>query len=225
MKILIISATPFEIEPLRIFLEENFEKKSSTYLKNNVEVNISVTGVGLVATAFYLSVELSQNRYDLVLQLGIAGAFLGKNLALGEVVQVVSERFGDLGVEEADGGFTDVHQLGLVQSGVFPFAETGEMYHKEAAEFLFLRRVKGLSVNKVHGSQRSIAAIVQKYDPDVESMEGASFFYACLLYDVTFLQIRAISNYVEPRNREAWNLPLAIENLNKTALELLACLL
>ncbi len=46
-------------------------------------------------------------------------------------------------------------------------------------------------------------------------MEGAAFFYACLMTQAPFLQIRAISNYVEPRNKDNWNIPLAIDRLNE----------
>ena len=52
-------------------------------------------------------------------------------------------------------------------------------------------------------------------------MEGAAFFYACLLAKIPFLEIRSISNYVEARNRETWNLPLAINNLNQILIEIL----
>jgi futalosine hydrolase len=45
-------------------------------------------------------------------------------------------------------------------------------------------------------------------------MEGAAFFYACEEAQVEALQIRCISNYVEKRNRENWNLALAVKNLN-----------
>jgi len=55
----------------------------------------------------------------------------------------------------------------------------------------------------------------------VESMEGAAFFYACLMAEVPFLEIRSISNFVEPRNRDAWDLPLAIGNLNQVLAEIL----
>jgi len=33
-------------------------------------------------------------------------------------------------------------------------------------------------------------------------------------FNIRFIQIRSISNYVEERNRENWNLDLAIRNLN-----------
>ena len=55
-------------------------------------------------------------------------------------------------------------------------------------------------------------------------MEGAAFFLACLLSEVPFLEIRSISNFVEPRNREAWDLPLAIDNLNVALIELIKTL-
>jgi nucleoside phosphorylase len=44
-------------------------------------------------------------------------------------------------------------------------------------------------------------------------MEGGAFFYCCLKSKVPFIEIRAISNIVATRNREAWNIPLAVGNL------------
>jgi len=35
----------------------------------------------------------------------------------------------------------------------------------------------------------------------------------CLRRNVPYHEIRAISNYVEPRNRQSWNLELACSNL------------
>jgi len=58
-------------------------------------------------------------------------------------------------------------------------------------------------------------------DPVTESMEGAAFFYACKQAGVPCLQIRAVSNYVEKRNRDAWQIGLAIKNLNSFAAEFL----
>jgi futalosine hydrolase len=45
-------------------------------------------------------------------------------------------------------------------------------------------------------------------------MEGAAVAYVCERFDVPWVQIRAISNMVEPRNRSAWDIPLAIKNLH-----------
>ena len=46
-------------------------------------------------------------------------------------------------------------------------------------------------------------------------MEGAAVFKVCNEFSVPCIQIRAISNNVEKRNKENWNMPLAIRNLNK----------
>jgi len=45
-------------------------------------------------------------------------------------------------------------------------------------------------------------------------MEGAAVFYACKRENIDCLQIRSVSNYVEPRNKENWQIGLAIRNLN-----------
>jgi futalosine hydrolase len=51
-------------------------------------------------------------------------------------------------------------------------------------------------------------------------MEGATFFYICRGEKIPFLAIRAVSNYVEPRNRGKWNIPLALGNLAEKLAEL-----
>jgi futalosine hydrolase len=72
-------------------------------------------------------------------------------------------------------------------------------------------------VNTVHGNARSIAAVTRRFKPQVESMEGAAFMYACLIHQIPFAEVRAVSNVVEKRNRAAWKLREAIDNLNTTA--------
>jgi len=220
MKILIVSATPFEIAPLQQHLQAHFWPHSSTHFqKEELEVTLLVAGVGMTLTAFNLGGLFAQQRFDLAINAGIAGAFFPSKLNIGDVVNVIAERFADLGVEEADGRFTDVHELGLVDANASPFVG-GELLNSSAG-FDFLTKAKGLTVNTVHGFQSNIDALRSKYDADVETMEGAAFFLACLLARQPFLQIRSISNFVETRNRAAWDLPLAIKNLNVVLVEML----
>lgn len=63
-----------------------------------------------------------------------------------------------------------------------------------------------------HCSQRADGA-------EVENMEGAALFALAQAEDVRCGEIRAISNYVG-EEREAWDIPLAIENLTETILNL-----
>ena len=220
MLLTIVAATPFEITPLNQFLNTNFTKKSNTFFESNeLKIRLLITGVGLTHTAFALGKYLAKAKPDLLLNAGVAGAF-NKSLSIGDVVHVISERFADLGVEEANGKFTDVHEMGLIPMDEAPF-EAGFMTNRDAGNHRFLPTVHGITVHKVHGTANSIKAIESKYAADVETMEGAAVFFACLKEKVPFLEIRSISNYVEPRNKENWNLPLAIDNLNKVLIELL----
>ena len=41
-------------------------------------------------------------------------------------------------------------------------------------------------------------------------MEGAAFMYACLIQGTVHAQVRAVSNFVEKRNRDAWKIGDAI---------------
>lgn len=220
MRILICSATAFEIGPVESFLKENFTATGNfQYQKGALEIVLLVTGVGLSNTSYHLGKILALHRFNWALNVGIAGAF-NRDLTLGQVVQVESERFGDLGVEEADGQFIDIHQLGLIDANIPPFQD-GELINSTSQSFDFLTKVKGISVNKVHGYPPSIARIQALYDADIESMEGAAFFYACLSESIPFLEIRSISNYVEARNRDNWEIGLAIEELNVVVIEMI----
>ncbi|MCB0686657.1 MAG: futalosine hydrolase [Saprospiraceae bacterium] len=211
MRLLIVSATIKEIEPLhRLISGEEFSaSEKDVCIFFNHEISWLITGVGGIATGVVLSAHLTVHRYDLVINLGIAGAF-NRALAIGTVVQVREERFGDLGVEEADGSFLDLFSAGLAKLDEEPFAN-GVINAPHVGGRL--PSVRAISVNKVHGNEKSIQHITEKYQPEIESMEGASFFYCCRFHRHLFIEIRAISNYVEKRNRDQWNIPLAISNL------------
>ncbi|MBC7777779.1 MAG: futalosine hydrolase [Phycisphaerae bacterium] len=216
MHILLVAATPFEIAPTLAWLETNFQQKSAgVFEKGPLRAQVLVTGVGMTATAFHLGRFFAQHRPDWAINAGIAGAF-DPTLNLGDVVQLVGERFGDLGVEEADGRFTDIAELGLMPQS---------LVSNPQPPIPNLRICQGLTVNKVHGTEASIQKIRVKYpEAQVESMEGAAFFLACLASAIPLAEIRSISNRVEARNRDAWDLPLAIRNLNEVVVGMLMAL-
>jgi len=207
MHLLLTAATPFEIAPTLAWLETNFEQKSEgVFEKDSLIVQTLVTGVGSVATAFNLGVLFAQSRTEWAINAGIAGSF-DPELKLGTVIQVATERFGDLGIEESDGRFKDLAELGFSPNAVL---------RNPQPAIPGLPVCHGLTVNKAHGTADSIQKILEKYpEIQVESMEGAAFFYACLAAGIPFAEIRSISNRVEPRNRDAWDLPLSIRNLNE----------
>lgn len=210
-KILIVSATQFEVQPFIEYLKKCVLLKNHPVFKR-YEFDILIAGVGIAQTAMNLTRRLTLNEYNLVLNIGIAGSF-SKAILRGEVVEVVEEQYGDLGVEESNGAFTDMFEMGLIEANKKPF-KACKLLNNSPLFIKKIPQVTGLTVNKVHGTKKSIDLITKKYVADVETMEGAPFFEVCLTENVPFAAIRAISNFVEPRNRENWEMEKAITNLN-----------
>jgi futalosine hydrolase len=209
MKILIVAATAAEIQPTLDLLPS---------LPQSKRVFPLITGVGGALTAYHLGRFFALHPdVTLAINAGIAGTFR-QDWQLGSLVQVVSDVQADLGVELANGEFSPI------------FGDT-PMLMPDNLIGSFLPVARGLSVNRVHGSADSIAKIRLRFPfADVETMEGAAFFHAALqqleaMPDFRFLALRAISNYVEPRNRDAWKVKEAIDSLNVVLSNILQTLL
>ena len=160
---------------------------------------VLITGVGMVNTAINLTKELIKSDYDLVINMGIAGSF-SDDVKIGDVVEVVEDTFSEIGFEDGDkfSEFTDFR----IKTSYSVKSKTN------------LRKAKGVTINTVHGKEDSITEIVNRINSDIETMEGASVFKVCEELDVSYMQIRAISNNVEIRNKDNWDIDLAIRNLN-----------
>jgi futalosine hydrolase len=221
MKWLITAATQAEIHPLLQHFNPQAGHKGnfSIFRSPEFQVDIYITGVGIPLTAMNLSRFLSQNSYQHLFNVGIAGSF-SPAYPIGTVVEVNQEQFGDLGIEMADGQFRTVFDSGLIEPDSIPF-ENGRLFQPIPYPFTHeLPKVSGITVNKVHGYPPNIEAVRKKFRPDIESMEGAAFFLTCLEFQQAFTAIRSISNRVEARDRSKWDIPLAIKNLNAFLIQL-----
>ena len=170
------------------------------------EIQVLITGVGMVNTALMMGRHL-KDGHDLIINVGVCGAF-DKRLELGELVHVTEDILSELGAEDGK-DFLTYDKLNLAGKHIFSENCTNSYLMIE-----LLKKVKGITVNTVHGNDVSIEKVKQLYHPDVESMEGAAFFAACSGTKGNAFQIRAISNYVEKRDKDKWQMPLAIKNLN-----------
>lgn len=192
MKLLIVAATYTEIE-------------SSISMIRQKQIDYLITGVGMTATAFALGKRLQQKPYDLILNVGIAGA-LDYIIPIGSTVQITTDIICELGAQDPQ-GFIPIDKLGFGLSTFTP--------RQPEDIVLELPKYTGITVNTVHGIASSIHAIRTMFPTAaIESMEGAAVFYAAIQDNVACLQVRAISNRVEIRNKSKWDIPLAIKNLN-----------
>lgn len=217
MNICLVAATAAEVPHFaRQIPEYNGHLAPGSYQISAYKVHhltLLITGAGIAHSTYYITELLSKKQFDLCIQAGICGAF-NPILQIGEVVEITAEKFAQTGAENGD-GFLDIIELGLQNKDEFPYKNG---WLENAAKPLHclhkIQKVKAITVDTVHGNDETIARTIIKYDPDVESMEGAAFFYCCSMKKVPFLQIRSISNYVEKRNKVNWNIPIAVESLN-----------
>lgn len=209
-RILVVAATQAESDVVKQFSDVNGPAAG------NHSVELLVTGVGSIATAWALSKWFSANPApDLAINIGIAGSFR-KEIRIGEVVVPVSDCFADAGIE-TDKGFLTLTEAGLHDTDKFPFDHgllvSENKFVREITTFL--RPVKAITVNTATGTIGTIDRLVGKFDPDIETMESATFFYLCIRERIPFISIRAVSNRVEPRDTSKWNIDLALRNLSE----------
>lgn len=223
MKILIVSATSIEVEPLvkHIKFKKSVNSAINSYVYRNLDIDILVTGVGMVSTAYWLGKTLSEYNYDVAVNIGIAGSF-EKSIELGTVVNIVNDRFSELGAESGE-YLLSLIDINLIEKSVFPFINSELINDTEIKSELLdnIPKYKGITVNTIHGNEESIKKVRELFDPVTESMEGAAFLYACLSEKIRCLQLRGISNYIEEREKKNWNIPLAIKNVNEFLIRLL----
>jgi futalosine hydrolase len=188
-------------------------------------ISVLVTGVGGINTAWEMKQWLANNPPPhLAINAGIAGSY-SDGLKIGDVVMPVTDCFADMGIESGDKLIT-LAEAGLMDPDIFPFKggviHARNKYIEDAEEILI--KVNGITVNTCSGSVATIERLKNKFSPDIETMEGATFFYICAREKIPFLSVRAISNKVELRNRDAWDIPLALKNLAGKLKELLLML-
>ena len=193
MKILIVAATELEVGDLiNVFFDE---------------VDFLFTGIGTPNTIFKLMDRLCEKRYDLVVNIGIAGSF-SEQIKTGELVRVDEEIWGDL-------GFEDKNKFIPLADSEIGSKQISSFKSRNSFKFLnSLMSVKSITVNSSSGSLKTIENRNLLFNAEIENMEGASVFLVCSEKKTPFVEIRAISNYITERDAENWNIDLAVRNLN-----------
>jgi futalosine hydrolase len=223
MRLLIVSATSLEIKPLLTELGKGRVMKYhvTRYRYRQFQVDILITGVGMVPTAVLTSIELSRYSYDAVINAGICGSF-NREIPIGQVINITSDCLPETGAEDGE-HFLSLIDLKLLDQDEFPFTG-GKLVNDSVFESNLvngLQIVSGVTVNTVNGNAQKIRNFILRHNSDVESMEGAAFMYSCKMYKVRYLQIRSVSNFIEDRDVTKWNITLAVHNLNQFLIDLL----
>lgn len=219
-KILYVTATKTEAEALKRI--EGLDFASGSYNTENATIYLLITGVGSVSTAWSMMKWISKyGKPDLAVNGGIAGTF-NDDILIGDVVMPASDCFADSGIEDGD-TFRTLYEASLQERSESPFisgsisADIGYLTKMQT----LLRPVNAITVNTATGSESTRLKLVNKFNPDIETMEGATFFYICTRENIPFLALRAISNRIEHRNRKKWKIQSALQNLSEKLSEVI----
>jgi futalosine hydrolase len=202
MKILVVAATEMEITP---------------FMAQDAIADVLITGVGVPACLYALTKRLFQNKYDFVMQAGIAGTFKDQ-YSLGQTFAVKTDLFADLGIQEKEQFFT-LFEKGFANENAFP--NTNGRMENRSQNYFSLKSVNAITINTISDSLVQKELYKNKYNADIESMEGAALHYVCIQENIPFLQIRSISNFVGERVKTNWKMKEAVDNLNENLIRII----
>ena len=221
MHIIITAATDAELLPAKEVWEAVKIQQDNT-----ISIDCFETGIGTTATAYHTLKAISATSCDLAINIGIAGS-LDNSLPIGTVVRPLSDYFGDCGIQTAS-GFQSLFDALLLNADAFPFASgkltPPPLSPEWEAALASIPLAHGVTIQRLVG-----AGLCARPHPQgafdnvsyIETMEGAAFFYVCMLEKVPCLSLRAISNRAGERDKTKWNIPLSINNLRHTLKSLL----
>ncbi len=212
--VLFVFATEAESIPFKKHIEDKgiSLSENNIFFHKNIQAEIFISGIGVPASVYALTKKLCTASYDFIINAGIGGSF-NRRLKIGDCVQISCDEFADLGITLKNGKFQNLFDAKLANANSRPFKK-GKLYNLKSFGFKAnMPQATGITVNTVSGSKAQIAFRKEKFAADIESMEGAGIHYVCLSENIPFLQIRAVSNKVEERNKDQWNIPLALQKL------------
>ncbi|RED55472.1 futalosine hydrolase [Cohnella lupini] len=186
-------------------------------LRGDSRFEVLTAGVGPVAAAVSTATALTTApqgvRYDLVVSAGIAGGFADQ-AAIGTIVVASDVVAADLGAETPD-GFAGVDKLGFGSNRI----PVERLLSSKLADALNLAGITVrfgpvLTLSTVTGTAASAVELAERVPgAAAEAMEGFGVAAAAQSRGIPFMEIRAISNAVGPRDRSAWRIGDALDAL------------
>lgn len=188
---------------------------------NGMPVAICIGGVGKINAAAATAVMIERMSPQLVINTGCAGAYYGSGLSIGDIAVAEEEVLGDEGATTST-GWLDLKQMNLPY-----FTRKDQQYYNQLplSSLATARAIKlanrnnikittgrFVTVSNCSGSMTSGQKLSDRFKGIAENMEGAAVALTCLRYGIDFLEVRGISNMVDERDLDKWNMRLAVEN-------------
>ncbi|MGO9014860.1 MAG: futalosine hydrolase [Dissulfurispiraceae bacterium] len=220
----IIVSTPGEAALLLSNLEAKrtltHQNKSffSGLINGNARTVICICGVGKTNASHGTTLLLERFGPDHVYSIGVAGAYPGSGLNIGDVAVAENEFYGDEGIL-TESGFHTIEALGMPLVSV----RGNEYYNKfplVVPEAFKGSRSKGnfVSVSTCTGTLSKAIELEKRFNAICENMEGAAVAHICALNNIPVSEIRGISNIIGTREAsplETAAIRAAAENVQK----------
>ena len=167
-----------------------------------------LTGVGIPTALAQALLTAGRLRPARILNIGIAGAYPGSGLAIGDIVIGTSEVYGDVGFELPE-------EPGFRHIGESPW---GAFYREPLTltpfpEFAGVREGRGCTVNACTGTEATGRLRERLFEAAFETMEGAAVAQAGTVLGIPVGEIRAISNIASDRDMRPENIKFALTSL------------
>ncbi len=233
--VLIIVAMKFEASKIEHHLE-NLSNANSVIFPyvtgtiGNVPVAICVGGIGKINAAAATAAMIERLEPQLIINTGCAGAYMDSGLSIGDLAMASVEVLGD------DGAITSTGWLDLQAMKLPYFKSNSQLYYNEIplSENAIENAIKvathhsiaitvgrSTTVSTCSGSLKQADKLALRCNAITENMEGAAVALTSLRYNINCLEIRGISNMVEERNMDRWNIKLAVGNVQDFVLKYL----
>lgn len=222
----LVCSVPLECERLRAALEGAEEthvgrKPAWTGRLDGAEVVLLPGGMGKTNAAHALTALLETRPVRGVVGFGIGGAYPGAGLEIGDIALATAAVYGDEGVM-APGGWISTEGIGIPlwhagEARTFNTfvldAERVERARTALADAGYrVRTGPFVTVSCCSGTAALGEAMAARFPGALcEGMEGAALAHVAAIYEVPFLELRAVSNLVEDRDMSRWRIREAAE--------------
>ncbi len=188
------------------------------------QVLLCVSGMGKVNAAHAATLLLTRFEPEALLNFGIGGAYPSSGAKIGNVAIAKEEIAGDEGVLTVD-GFKDTEYMGIPllktsTSVIYSTYLAPESLVKRALRSLIAHQRTGehaihagtfVTLSTCTGTANRARELENRYHGLCENMEGAAVAQVAELHGIPWLEVRGISNLVEDRNLDTWDIPRAVQ--------------
>ncbi len=227
----LVAPTPIESKEIRCEIRPAPGDELKTFFEGELHgthVIFTHCGVGKVNAAHSATLVLENYDVDVLILFGIGGAYPDSSLKIGDIAIADSENYGEEGVMTKEGWspmeYTGFPLLNNKKEyyNTFPLdAKLAQIAVRASKDCGFdSKQGNFVTVSQCSGTRKCATLMKKRFNGLSENMEGAAAAHICAMYGVPMIEVRGISNIIEDRDMNKWDIEAAASNCNKVVMEL-----